>query len=277
VVYFDTPDGSRKRKKFKTLKSARDFLTDKEVAYENLGKAIAARVDEQLKRDAHSACLLLNEFGVSLEDAAAHYRKHLLATSRSAPISGLKEEFLTQKRQKGCSKRHIDDLRSRLERFCERFGVRYAADVGMEEIEDWLTTLPDLSNVTRNHYRSKLHSFFGWCVRKRKCATNPTTAIDKVEEPPTACEIYSAEEMKTLLQAALEWSPARIKPLGKRGQRNCLEFSHRTDDVLANLVFCGFAGLRQAEFQRLTWESCPKHRLHIRRQRPARVSGQRPR
>lgn len=252
VVYFDGLDGKRQRRKFLTRKAARDFQTDKEVEYENLGRTIATGVNEDLKRDAHLASTVLASFGVSLEDAAKHYRKHLLATSKSAPIAGLKDAFVALKRQNGRSERHVRDLASRLGAFAETFGARFPTDVTSQEIEDWLFGMPNVTNMTRNHYRSKVHSFFAWCVRRGKCQTNPVVTIDKAEVPPTTCEIYTAQEMRTLLHAAVTWRPTKVKALNKR--RNRLEFDHRTDDVLANIVFCGFAGLRQSEFEQLTWE-----------------------
>lgn len=254
AVYFDGPDGTRLRRKFTQRKAAREFLTDKEVEYENLGRTIASEVDENMKRDAHKASQLLEEFGhVSLAEAAEHYRKHLLATSKSAPIAGLVDEFVAHKRLNGRSALHVSDLHSRLKRLVAKFGERYAADVGTEEVEDWLTGMPNLANATRNHYRSKVYSFFAWCVRKRKCQINPVQGIEKAEEPHRVCEIYPAREMRTILAAAVAWRPERIKKAGRRG-RNRLKFEHRTDDVLANIVICGFAGLRQSEFERLTWE-----------------------
>ncbi len=252
-VYFDGPSGKRQRRKFVTRKEARGFLTDKEVEYENLGRTIASHVTDDLKRDAHSAKVLLEEFGVSLADAAVHYRKHLLSTSKSAPISSLVREFLAQKKLNGRTQNHLRDLKGRLNRFCEKFGSKYAAEVSSEEIEDWLLNMPGLTNLTRNHYRAKVHSFFAWCVRRRRCIANPVTAIEKAKEFPTACSIYSIAEMRTLLAAASVWRPERIKVSGRRG-RNCVKFEHHTDDILANLILCGFAGLRQSEFQRLTWD-----------------------
>jgi integrase len=253
IVYFDGPGGARRRRKFLVQKEARAFFTDKEVEYDNLGRTIASEVDDDLKRDAHTANRLLKEFGVTLHQAAAHYRQHLLVTAKSAPIRGLVEEFLAKKRALGRSACHVSDLGCRLKRLVKKFGDRFASDIGTEEIDGWLTSMTDLSNATRNHYRSKVYSFFAWCVRMRKCQVNPVQAIEKAEEPPRTCEIYSANELRTMLGAAVAWHPERIKKEGRRG-RNCLKFDHRTDDILANIVLCAFAGLRQSEFQRLTWE-----------------------
>ncbi len=254
AVYFDGADGKRLRRKFLTRKAARDFQIDKEVEYENLGRTIAVTINEDFKRDAHKASQLLEGFdNATLEAAAEHYRRHLLATSRSGRISDLVEEFINTKKQLGRTAHHVSDLQSRLRRFADKFGQQYATEVRTPEIEDWLLGLPGISNATKNHYRSKLGSFFAWCLRKGRCAVNPVAAIDRVDQPPTVCEIYSSRELKTILAAAVAWKPTKIKPIGRRG-RNRLEFDHNTADVLANLVICAFAGLRQSEFCRLTWE-----------------------
>jgi hypothetical protein len=50
AVYFDGAPGKRRQRRlFITRKDAQGFLGDKEVEYENLGRSIAAVVDEGMK------------------------------------------------------------------------------------------------------------------------------------------------------------------------------------------------------------------------------------
>lgn len=252
AVYFSGEDGKRKRQKFFQKNDADAFLKDKLVEVANLGTKIAATLDDGVKRQAFSAMETLKPFGKSIEDAVAHYRSYLQATAKSALISDLVVQFEQSKEAEEKSDRYLSDLHVRLRPFVTRFGAKYASEITPKDLQGWLAEM-QVGNVTRNHYRRIASAFFAWCWRMGYVSENPVLKVTRSKQKPGKICIYTAAEMRAILRAAATWEPERIKPEGPQG-RNCLEFAHETKDVLANIVLCGFAGLRQSEFERLSWE-----------------------
>ncbi len=253
AVYFVGDDGKRARRKFIQKNEASAFLADKEVETENLGTRISSTLDDEVKRDAFAAVEMLKQYGVSILDAANHYRGHLTATSKSAHINGLIEPFEESKRADGKADRYVYDLRNRLQLFARTFGERYASEIAPKDVQEWLAGL-NVGSLTRNHYRRVLGTFFGWCWRLGYCSENPVLMVSRAKQLPGQITVYTPKEMASLLRSAAKWKPGRIKREGKRGRNSLPNFDHETTDILANIVLCGFAGLRQSEFERLTWE-----------------------
>lgn len=237
AVYFIGEDGNRTRRKFTQKNEATAFLADKIVEAENLGNRIASTLGDDVKRDAYSAMEMLKPFGKSILDAAKHYRTHLEATLKSAPINTLAEQFREAKIADGKSPRYVAELRPRLNCFVRVFGTRFASEITAKDVQEWLGGLA-VGNLTRNHYRRVLSAFFSWCWRLGYCPENPIAKVSKAKPQPAPIEVYTPKEMRKLLRAAATWKPENVE----------------SSDVLANIVLCGFAGLRQSEFERLSWE-----------------------
>jgi integrase len=249
-------DGKRIRSFFRQKKEATTFLDDKAVESENLGTAVASGLDDNVKREAFDAMTLLRPFGKSILDAAQFYHLHLEATAKSETLTQAYEDFLLAMGKSGKAKLYLDELRVRLLAFIGDKGDRMCASVSVREIAQWLNGLK-VSNVTRNNYRRVVCTFFSWCVKMGYCPENPVAKIDKSKDEPNKIEIYTPREMGVILRAASGWRPTIDCPR-KRGVLN-----NETRDILANMVICGFAGIRQAEFERLSWEQIKMDRNGI--------------
>jgi integrase len=138
------------------------------------------------------------------------------------------------------SKDYLRDLRSRFTRFCHEFGDRYVASVSVEEIDNWLRDL-DLSPQSRVNYRSVIGVLFSHAVRRGMIDTNPIMRTAKPKVPGNPPEIFSVDELSGVLNAATDVAP----------------------DVLPMLAIGAFAGLREAEIQRLDWSEVDIARGHI--------------
>jgi len=121
---------------------------------------------------------------------------------------------------------------------------RFAADFQKEccnittpEIQHWLDDL-DLSNTSKNNYRTTIHSLFEFAVVRGHAYDNPVKAIQSLKSDQLAIEIYTPAEMRKLLAAA-------------------------STEYVPSIVLGGFAGLRSAEIQRLTWEDIRLAERHI--------------
>ena len=241
-VYYVGLQGKRLRSLFRHKNEAAAFLADKAVESENLGTLVASGLDDALKREAFEAMALLRPRGKTLIEAVQAYCSHLDATQKSQTLSTARDEFLIAVQKAGKSAIYVKDLRCRLNIFVNTRPSILCAEVTTREISQWLDGLK-VGNVTRNHYRRVLSAFFSWCDRLGYCAQNPVFRVDKVNEAPTAIHIYSPAEMGTILRGAATWPKCR-----------------ESRDILANVVLCGFAGLRQSEFERLSWEQIKSDR-----------------
>ena len=143
--------------------------------------------------------------------------------------------FLKIRKQDGCSERYLQDIRSRLGRFAQAFHIGIA-DVGTVMMDEWIRSL-NVAARSRKNFRILLVALFNFAKSCGYVPKDATTAADALPVPKTAAgdvEIYSPKDMIRMLQAA-------------------------DDHTLPFLCLGGFAGLRTAEIQRLTWENLKWH------------------
>lgn len=249
-VFFDS-GGKRASQKFRTKKEATKFQVEKEVEYENLGKKTAQELGENLKKQAVKAARILQPYGRDLVEAAQFLKKHLEATEKSKQVSRLlNEDFIKAKTAAGNSPRHVDDLRCRVQKFADKYGDLYATEVSPHTVQEFLDQLK-VSGLTKNNYRRALGTFFSWCERLGYCSDNPVSKIPKIKTNSGEIGIFTPNEMKKLLKVATtgKFTVNRIE----KGKKVIKRIQY-ADGVLANVLLCGFAGIRQAEFERLQWE-----------------------
>ena len=173
----------------------------------------------------------LAKYGKTLSDAAKYYIDHLERVRRcNVTVRELADEVLKAKRQDGRAPKYIDGLRLYFKRFCQDFADRLIAGITVEELDNWLRALP-VSPKTRTDYRSNIGVLFSYAAQRRMIELNPVkfTAKPKlIDRPP---EIFTVNELTSLLEAAQRTEPT----------------------VLPMLAIGAFAGLRDAEIKRLHW------------------------
>src|SRR5262249_6831239 len=181
------------------------------------------------------------DYGKSITDAADFLIHHLEQIRRcKITIAQLAAEVIEAKRRDGMSTAYLADLRKRFTHFCRDFGDRTIASVTVEEIDNWLRALP-LSPKSRANYRANIGVLFSYAKKRRMISENPIefTAKPKlVDKPP---QIFTVDELRTLLEAAQSVSA----------------------DVLPMLAIGAFAGLRDAEIKRLDWNEIDLARGHV--------------
>jgi integrase len=139
----------------------------------------------------------------------------------------LVDELVAAKKADGASQRHVNDLRSRLNIFAEKFNSQMVATITSAEIDDWLRSLK-VSAVTRNHYRRLIVLAFNFAVQRGYAADNPAEKTAKAKEPKADIGILTIAQAARLLESA-------------------------TPDILPDIAIGLFAGLRRAEIERLDW------------------------
>ena len=221
-------NGKRRRYFFPTKEKAEQELLRLKVKQRREGEN-ALKLPDSLRILALECEQELKPFGKTLKDATSFYVRYLRDAERSISVSALIDEFLVNQERLNRSQAHLHDLRQRLGRFKETFGDTPLRTVQTNEIDAWLHGLK-LSAVSVNNFRSRVAVLMSYGLKRGYVDRNPVLAIDKikvVDQPP---EIFTPEQVQSLLDSA----PA---------------------DLLPVLALGAFAGLRTAELLRMDWES----------------------
>lgn len=229
-------NGKRQRKFFATLEDAEKELARIKIKQRKEGEN-ALRLSDSLRIMALECADKLKPFAKTISDATNFYVKFLRDAERSVPLATLIEEYLAAQKRLKRSETHISDLNQRLGRFKEAFGNQPIRTLTTVEIEAWLHRLK-LSPQSINNFRSRLAALFAYAEKRSYVEKNPVTAIDKVKLVDAPPEIFTADQLKKVLDAC----PA---------------------DLLPCIALGAFAGLRTAELLRLEWEDIELKRGHI--------------
>jgi integrase len=180
-------------------------------------------------------------YGKKITDAVDFLVDHLERVRRHGiTVSQLGLEVLEAKRRDGKAPAYLADLRKRLTRFCQDFGNRSIASIAVDELDTWLRDLP-LSPKSRANYRANIGVLFSYAEQRGIIDRNPIPRTAKpklIDRPP---EIFAVDELQALLEAA----------------------TRTAHDVVPMLAIGAFAGLREAEIQRLDWGEVDLARGHI--------------
>jgi integrase len=183
----------------------------------------------------------LSAYGETVRDAVEFRIDHLDRVRRHGiTVAQLVDEVREAKRKDGRSEVYLRDLRYRLNKFVEDFGHRPIAGVTVDELDNWLRALP-YSPQSRTNYRTVIGLLFSYADSRGIIERNPISRTAKpklIDSPP---EIFSVDELRGLLESAAGVAP----------------------DVLPMLAIGAFAGLREAEIQRLDWSEVDLARGHI--------------
>jgi integrase len=219
-------DGKRRRRFFENKDRAQTFADERNIEQRNR-EVTRAEFPIALQIMAQECAGKLERFGKTIADATAHFVAHLEASEKSCTAVQLVSELVTAKERDGASKRHVSDLRSRLNIFAQKFDGQPVATITGAEIDDWLRSLP-VSPVTRNHYRRLIVLAFNFAMRRGYAIQNPAKETAKAKERGGKIGIFTIPQAARLLEAA-------------------------PPDVLPYIAIGLFAGLRRAEIERLDW------------------------
>ena len=216
----------RKRSFFETKEQANSFAAFKNAELKRNGVE-GAEFPTSLRIMAQECKDRLSAYGKTLKDATEFFVRHLAASEKSCTAVQLINELVATKKADGASKRHVDDLDSRLNIFARKFDDQPVATITSAELDDWLRSL-NVSPITRNHYRVLLVLAFNFAVRRGYATDNPAEKTAKAKEPKTDIGILTVTQAARLLESA-------------------------TPDMLPYIAIGLLAGLRRAEIERLDW------------------------
>ena len=228
------------RKFFKTRAEAEAEAFRQRTLLERHSRALIGLSQREMS-EIISAKQKLAEYGETITDAVRHRVDHLERVRRcNITASQLADEVIEAKRRDGMSRDYLDDLQLRLRRFCRDFGNRPIAGITVEELDNWLRDLEG-SPKSRANYRANVSVMFGYATKRRMLDFNPVLHTAKPKLIDKAPEIFTVDELRSLLEAATRTDP----------------------DVVPMLAIGAFAGLREAEIKRLDWGEVDLARGHI--------------
>ena len=169
----------------------------------------------------------MKQYDKTIKDATSFLVAYLEATKKSCTAAELVKKLIAAKKKDGASKRHLQDLSSRLNRFAKEFDGQMVATITSAQIDDWLRSLA-VSPITRNNFRRVVIAMFNYAVRYGYAMSNPAANADKAKVIGERPGIVTVGQTAALLEGA---SP----------------------DILPYLAIGAFAGLRRAELERLDW------------------------
>ena len=230
-------NGKRKRPFFRTKTEAKKELARLKIKQRKEGEN-ALSLSDSLRVMTLECAGELQSFGKTVRDATDFYVKFLRESLRSVTVGALIDEYLLAQQKLKRSVAHVQDLHQRLGRFKESFGSQPVRTLSTAEIERWLHALK-LSPQSINNFRARLNALFAYAEKRSLMEKNPISAIGKiklVDKPP---EIFTPEQLQTLLDKA----PA---------------------DLLPCIAIGAFAGVRTAELLRLEWKDIDDKRGFIK-------------
>jgi integrase len=238
--YLDLRPFNRGRKFFKTKAEAESERLRQITTLERHGREAVGLPPSELSAIIH-ARKELAKHGKTIADATGFYLDYLERIRRcNVTVADLAKEVLDAKRKDGMSAIYIDDLKKRLTRFCADFGERKIAGITVEELDNWLRNLY-CGPKSRANVRANVGVMFSYAARRRMIDSNPISHTARPKLPDNPPEIFTVNELQSLLHAA-----NRVAP-----------------DVLPMLAIGAFAGLRDAEIKRLDWSEVDLVRGHI--------------
>ncbi|HME88794.1 MAG TPA: hypothetical protein VKE30_06240, partial [Chthoniobacterales bacterium] len=192
----------RGRKFFKTRAEAEaECLRQKTLLERHSREAIGLAQREM--SDFITARDKLAKYGKTINDAVTFVVDHEERIRRcNVTIKQLAKELIEAKRRDGKAPRYLESLRGYLGRFCQEFGDRLIATVTPEELDTYLRDLP-YSPKSRLNYRQHIGVLFSYAKRRRLIDSNPIEFTARPKLIDKAPEIFTVDELRTLLDAAL--------------------------------------------------------------------------
>jgi hypothetical protein len=169
------PGGKRIRAWFDTQLAAEAAAAQRNSSIQRFGQQ-AATFSGSLAYMAMECQSRLQPYGKSLQDATAHYLRHLEGVNRSVPLSqvtaAVRREFDRRLAAGEISQRHFESMLMALRRLDEKFGPRASHLISGSEIKAWLSK-SDWSTKTRNNLLGYFSNAFNVARELQLLADNP--------------------------------------------------------------------------------------------------------
>ncbi len=170
--------------------------------------------------------------GYSIGEASRYFMRHHSEELIPKPVKDVVNEIIQKKTKAGLSDVYLADLRYRLGQFAEDI-VCKINQISSDQIELWLEGL-DLSARSHNNHLRTLNTLFNFAKTRKYLSKdyNPLEGVLARKQKAKSVPVFTPKELARLLNCAAD---------------NHLEY-------LPCLALGAFAGFRQSEIVRLSWE-----------------------
>jgi integrase/recombinase XerD len=136
-------------------------------------------------------------------------------------------------------------IQKKLAGFCQDRGFLYLAQLGINELDDFIATWQD-SPISKVKKLERLKSFFKFCFSRKMISEDPSITLrkPKVTDPPTLP--FSQDQMQSILNACGQFRGSDRKPGGPHAKR-----------LKALVLLMRYSGLRIGDALRLTDDHTP--------------------
>jgi integrase len=235
-------NGRKMRKQFsvakfgdveKAKKAAEGWARDKAKQIRSQ-RSFGSLMDERLLSQVSEAVELLSPLRVSLVEAVRAFVASKGKDSAPEPwtFSEAASALLDNRKQRGASRRYLNDLSIQLRAFGHDFGHRQLDEITTEQIERWLTRRK-LGPTTRTNWRRDLGMVWRFAILRSRSKENPAQLLARRIPKTSPVQILKVDDARKLFEA-----------LGKT-QGPVAQAS-----TLFAAIAC-FAGLRTSEIIRL--------------------------
>jgi integrase len=263
-VRFPAPDGKRLDRYFTNKTEAKDFAKAKSKELGDVGATFAGVTEPERAALNYWRALVTRTQGnppPALVDVLTDYGKRWEAAQVGSTVAAAVESFLEAKRLEIGNKESSNTLalKTRLGKFAAAFGPRIIATISTAEISDWILGLAGpkkpttrqlakgrpvnsgaLSMQTKKNHRLAVHAFFAWTKSRGMVGANPVSESARPKVPKVAPGILKPAEVGAFLATIAS-----------------------TPEILPFWSVRIFAGIRESEACRMTWEMVDLGKLKI--------------
>jgi integrase len=221
--------GKQRFKNFADRNEAETHLEKHGIAKANEGQQLWSLTPDQ-RSEAVKCYRLLEPFKASLFDSTRFYVDHVLRFRNSPPVEELVKQLVERMGKNRRRPTAVEDVRVRLNKFGVSFRGRRLSDLTLEELRAWFDAL-HLSPRSVCHYMTKVSQLYRFAVRNNWCPENLVERLDRPSVEEGEAHIFPVDEARRLLEHADGYG------------------------LLPYVSIALFAGLRNAELQRLEWSA----------------------
>lgn len=125
----------------------------------------------------------------------------------------------------------IADYTNTLRKFSDHLGHSITiASISLDQLQQFMIAVQDVSRKTRSNYHSTLHTFFDWMLRNNLVTSNPIQNLDRPKPEKRAIDPIPSERIKDLIEAT-QYSKVYSR-MGKKPCKNRLDTAIRNTAVI---------------------------------------------
>ncbi|MDB6108302.1 MAG: hypothetical protein JWR69_52 [Pedosphaera sp.] len=228
VVDLGLVNHKRERHAFKDKESAATFAEQKQAERKNEGTAALA-LSQETRADAAKAEKLLKPHGVTLEEAAQYYAKHVIAYKNTPKLDQIIDQMVQEAEQNHRRDRTVLDLKNRCKVFAEDFPDTRLSEISFDQIKGWFAEADDWAPRTKINYLTKICQLYNYAVRHNWVDSNLVERIDRPDAEDKEPGIFSIVQASDLLKHTNKFHLRPYIALGLfAGLRACLESQQNT-------------------------------------------------